>query len=277
LLREYFRYQSKQEGDDFIHVLQGGIASSGIAVAKTIPQNPVIADIDRVRLAIPHLELLSQEMLDDIPNPDDNLMWAFLGVARFYGGQGQYNSAERYFDNCLEAVQSRLGDNHPLVATSLNNLAELYRSQGRYTEAEPLYLQALDLSKRLLGDNHPDVATSLNNLALLYYSQGRYPEAEPLYLEVLDLRKRLLGDNHPSVANSLNNLALLYQSQGRYPEAEPLLLEAINIATQVLGENHPHTQTVYQNYLRMLSQLPEAELRQRFPLPHPLKPKPPHP
>jgi len=72
LLREYFRYQSKQEGDDFIHVLQGGIASSGIAVAKTIPQDPVIADIDRVRLAIPHLELLSQEMLDDIPNPDDN-------------------------------------------------------------------------------------------------------------------------------------------------------------------------------------------------------------
>ncbi|WP_235194897.1 tetratricopeptide repeat protein, partial [Microcystis aeruginosa] len=68
-------------------------------------------------------ERLRQEMLDDIPNPDDNLMWAFLGVALFYEGQGQYNSAERYCDNCLEAVQSRLGDNHPQVAASLNNLA----------------------------------------------------------------------------------------------------------------------------------------------------------
>nr|NCR19565.1 tetratricopeptide repeat protein [Microcystis aeruginosa LL13-03]NCR68996.1 tetratricopeptide repeat protein [Microcystis aeruginosa LL11-07] len=65
--------------------------------------------------------------------------------------------------------------------------------------------------------------------------------------------KRLLEDNHPDVATSLNNLAALYQSQGSYPEAEPLYLEAINIATQVLGENHPHTQTFYQNYLRMLS------------------------
>ena len=241
LLREYFRYQSKQEGDDFIHVLQGGIASSGIAVAKTIPQYPVIADIDRVRLAIPHLELLSQEMLDDIPNPDDNfnLMWAFLGVARFYKGQGQYNSAERYFDNCLEAVQSRLGDNHPSVATSLSNLAGLYNSQGRYPEAEPLLLEALDLIKQLLGDNHPDVATSLNNLAELYRSQGRYPEAEPLYLEALDLRKRLLGDNHPDVANSLNNLAGLYESQGRYPEAEPLYLEALDLYKRLLGDNHP--------------------------------------
>ena len=249
LLREYFRYQSKQEGDDFIHVLQGGIASSGIAVAKTIPQNPVIADIDRVRLAIPHLELLSQEMLDDIPNPDDdnNLVWAFVGVARFYEGQGQYNSAERYCDNCLEAVQSRLGDNHPLVATSLNNLAELYYFQGRYTEAEPLLLEALDLRKRLLRDNHPDLATSLNNLAYLYKSQGRYKEAEPLYLEALELFKRLLGDNHPDVARSLNNLARLYNSQGKYEEAEPLYLQALAIAEQALGENHPTTVRIREN------------------------------
>ncbi len=67
------------------------------------------------------------------------------------------------------------------------------------------------------------------------------------------MTKLLLGDNHPSVATFLNNLAALYKSQGRYTEAEPLYLEAINIATQVLGENHPHTQTVYRNYLRMLS------------------------
>jgi tetratricopeptide (TPR) repeat protein len=172
-----------------------------------------------------------------------------------------------------------LGDNHPDVATSLNNLAYLYKSQGRYPEAEPLYLEALDLRKQLLGDNHPDVATSLNNLGQLYYSQGRYPEAEPLLLEALDLIKRLLGDDHPDVATSLNNLAGLYYSQGRYPEAEPLYLQALAIAEQALGENHPNTQTFYQNYLRMLSQLPEAELRQRFPeeVVEMLKPKPPHP
>ena len=135
------------------------------------------------------------------------------------------------------------------------------------------------MRQQLLGDNHPHVATSLNNLAALYYSQGRYTEAEPLYLEALDLYKRLLGDNHPDVAQSLNNLAYLYNSQGRYTEAEPLYLEAINIFRERLGENHPHTQTVYQNYLRMLSQLPEAELRQRFPeeVVEMLKPKPPHP
>ncbi|MBE9073173.1 tetratricopeptide repeat protein [Microcystis sp. LEGE 08355] len=200
-------------------------------------------------------------------------------LALLYQSQGRYTEAEPLYLEALDLLKRLLGDNHPDVATSLSSLAALYCSQGRYTEAEPLYLEALDLCKRLLGDNHPDVALSLNNLAELYRSQGRYTEAEPLHLEALDLFKLLLGDNHPHVANSLNNLAALYDSQGRYEEAEPLYLEAINIATQGLGENHPHTQTFYRNYLRMLSQLPEAELRQRFPdeVVEMLKPKPPHP
>jgi tetratricopeptide (TPR) repeat protein len=248
LLREYFRYQSEQEGDDFIHVLQEGIASSGIAIAETIPQAPVIADIERVRLAIPHLELLSQEMLNDISNPDEDLIWAFVGVAWFYHGQGQYNLAETHLENCLEAVQSRLGENHPSVASSLNNLALLYDSQGRYKEAEPLYLQALELFKRLLEENHPNIAILLNNLiaillnnlAELYRLQGRYEEAKLLFLQALELFKRLLGENHPSVATSLNNLANLYKSQGKYEEAESLLLQALELNQRLLGENHPY-------------------------------------
>jgi tetratricopeptide (TPR) repeat protein len=65
-------------------------------------------------------------------------------------------------------MQKLLGDEHPDVATSFNNLAVLYYAQGRYSEAEPLYQQALALRQNLLGDEHPDVATSFNNLALLY-------------------------------------------------------------------------------------------------------------
>ena len=73
--------------------------------------------------------------------------------------------------------------NHPQLATHLNNLAGLYKSQGRYTEAEPLYLQAIAIDKQSLPENHPSLATHLNNLAGLYKSQGRYTEAEPLYLQ----------------------------------------------------------------------------------------------
>ena len=57
-----------------------------------------------------------------------------------------------------------LGDEHPNVATSLNNLAALYDDKGRYASAESLYQQALELYKRLLGEEHPNTITVRNNL-----------------------------------------------------------------------------------------------------------------
>ncbi|GCA73562.1 photosystem I assembly protein Ycf3 [Microcystis aeruginosa NIES-2520] len=155
--------------------------------------------------------------------------------------QGKYNEAIPLAEQALAIIKQQLGDNHPLTAQSLNNLALLYQSQGRYSEAEPLYNRSLAIRKQQLGDNHPDTATSLNNLALLYQSQGRYSEAEPLYKQALAIRKQQLGDNHPNTALSLNNLALLYQSQGRYSEAEPLFKQALAIRKQQLGDNHSNT------------------------------------
>jgi CHAT domain-containing protein len=161
--------------------------------------------------------------------------------------QGKYNEAIPLAKKVLAICKQVLGDNHPLTAQSLNDLARLYKSQGRYAEAEPLYKQALAICKQQLGDNHPDTATSLNNLAELYRYQGRYSEAEPLYKQALAIRKAQLGDNHLSTATSLNNLALLYKSQGRYAEAEPLYKQALAIRKAQLGDNHLSTATSLNN------------------------------
>jgi CHAT domain-containing protein/Tfp pilus assembly protein PilF len=161
--------------------------------------------------------------------------------------QGKYNEAISLAEKVLAIRKKVLGDNHPLTAQSLNNLAVLYQSQGRYSEAEPLYKQALAITKSQLGDNHPDTATNLNNLAEIYQSQGRYREAEPLYKQALAIYKKQLGDNHPDTATSLNNLAGLYQNQGRYTEAETLFKESLTIRKAQLGDNHITTATSLNN------------------------------
>ncbi|NCS26547.1 MAG: tetratricopeptide repeat protein [Microcystis aeruginosa BS13-02] len=243
LLRRYFR--DKLEASPHAEPAKRRYCEIMAKKSAEMPQDTTVEIVEEFKPFLLHLQTSVGEYPQYIA--DEDLFWSYTGLAWYYKGQGLYAIAEPYYQDCLTATRTHLGDNHPHVAASLNNLALLYKSQGRYTEAEPLYLEALDLTKRLLGDNHPLVATSLNNLAELYRSQGRYTEAEPLYLEALDLTKRLLGDNHPSVATSLNNLANLYDSQGRYTEAEPLYLEALDLCKRLLGDNHPHVATSLNN------------------------------
>ncbi|MDB9506114.1 tetratricopeptide repeat protein [Microcystis aeruginosa CS-338/01] len=181
--------------------------------------------------------LEAQTQLSEAQTQLNSVLASLNGVRNQVG----VSEAELLLQQSLAIRKQQLGDNHPDVAQSLNNLAELYLSQGRYSEAEPLLQQSLAIRKQQLGDNHPDVAQSLNNLAELYLSQGRYSESKPLLQQSLAIRKQQLGDNHPDVAQSLNNLAELYLSQGRYSEAEPLYKQALTIRKQQLGDNHPDT------------------------------------
>ena len=234
VVQEFFRAQLAAKHGP---TLQSAFCKMIVAQAKHLDDSPTREQIEQIQGVILHLEATALEWVELLA--EEELIWPFVGIGRFYEGQGSYGLAEHWRKNCLETVNRVLGDEHPHVASSLNNLAGLYDNQGRYKEAEPLYLDALALRKRVLGDEHPHVASSLNNLAGLYDNQGRYEEAEPLYLDALALRKRVLGDEHPHVASSLNDLAALYYNQGRYKEAEPLYLDALALRKRVLGDEHP--------------------------------------
>ncbi|MEH2162514.1 MAG: tetratricopeptide repeat protein, partial [Nostoc sp.] len=81
--------------------------------------------------------------------------------------------AEPLYLQALELRKRLLGDNHPDVAASLNNLAELYFFTGRYSEAEPLYLQAFAICEQTLGVDHPNTITVRGNYAI--FLREAYP------------------------------------------------------------------------------------------------------
>jgi tetratricopeptide (TPR) repeat protein len=244
VVQEFFRtkLQGKGESGDAI---KSSFCAVIVAQAKTLEDRPTLIQIERVRGAIAHLKETANHWLEFLPEED--MIWPFLGLGRFYQGQGNYDLAESPYLQALERLKEVLGNDHPHVASSLNNLALLYYHQGRYKEVEPLYLQALEHLKKVLGNEHPYVATSLNNLAELYGNQGHYEEAEPLCLQALELRKKVLGNEHPDVLTSLNNLAELYRNQGRYEEAEPLCLQTLELRKKVLGNDHPDVATSLSN------------------------------
>jgi Tfp pilus assembly protein PilF len=196
---------------------------------------------------------------------DADVATALQNLAALLKAQGKYDEAEPLYRQSL-AIDRKVstlmsvylfhrtscqvyGDEHPKVATDLNNLAELLRAQGKYNETEPLHRQSLEIKRKVLGEQHPSVAASFNNLAELLKTQGKYDEAEPLYRRSLAIDRKVsalmsvclfhrtscqvYGDEHPKVATDLNNLAELLRAQGKYDEANPLYQQSLAISRKV--------------------------------------------
>lgn len=208
-----------------------------VSKIQNIPQSPNRECIKLASPIIPHLEEVANNWIISVG--DEDLIEVFVGLGRFYFGQGLYALAEHYYQQFLSTVRVRFGDKHSFVALSLTCLAYLYSYTGRYEESKILNKQALTLCQSLLGDNHPLVAVNFNNLAGVYSSMGYYAESEKLYNQALDIYKCLFGQNHQDVATCLNGLAHLYFLTERHTEAEPLLKQVVEIRKNLLGEEHP--------------------------------------
>ncbi len=210
LIREFL--QVKLQASPQINELKQAFTGSFIKISQTIPKSPTLQFINSVKNAIPHLTEVAENHLNQLSHT--NLFWVLYSLGNFYKGQGLYVLAEPWYQQCVSELKSRLGENHPSTASSLNNLALLYNSMGRYEEAEPIYKQALELKKQLLGENHPSTASSLNNLANLYSDMGRYEEAEPIYKQAVEIAERVLGESHPHTVMYRNNFEDFRKKQG---------------------------------------------------------------
>jgi CHAT domain-containing protein/tetratricopeptide (TPR) repeat protein len=158
-----------------------------------------------------------------------------LDAAPRLEARGRLEEALALRRKLLELRQRTLGEEHPLVSTSLNGMALNLTDQRRFAEAETLHRQSLALSEKTQGPNHPDTATSCNNLAANLNAQGKFAQAEPYYRRALEVREKVLGPDHPETLASLGHVGTNLDSQGKHAEAEALLRRAFSGRKRGLG------------------------------------------
>lgn len=213
-------------------------AERAVRLVSAAFPSPDVATWERCQQLVPHALACAEHI--------EHWSFAFPEAASLLHQTGRYLYQRAAYEQALPLLQQALalreqvlGSEHPLVAESLDILAELSREQGQYAEALPLYQRALAIREQVLEPTHSDVAESLNNLALLYCAQGQNEQALPLYQRARALWEQTLGAHHPLVATSLNNLAELYRTQGQYKQALSLYQQALTIRVQALGPGHP--------------------------------------
>ncbi|AZO76737.1 MULTISPECIES: tetratricopeptide repeat protein [unclassified Bosea (in: a-proteobacteria)] len=91
--------------------------------------------------------------------------------------QGRLAQAEAKVREALAVKVGMLGEDHPLLASMLNNLGYIAVQQQRFAEAEPSLAKARQLIERIGGRMHPVLGPILANLVLVHEALGKSVEA----------------------------------------------------------------------------------------------------
>jgi CHAT domain-containing protein len=138
---------------------------------------------------------------------------------------GDFSGARPYYEQALAINRKVLGEEHPAMATSLNQLGALLRAMGDFSGARPYYEQALAIRRKVLGEEHPDTANSLNNLGDLFWAIGDIAQAVTFFERGLNAEEQSLAANL-SIGSEAQKKAFLETMVGTSYSAVSLNIEA---------------------------------------------------
>ena len=80
-------------------------------------------------------------------------------------GQGKYPEALEYYNKSLEIKIKVHGLDHPVVATTQDNIGCVLQRQGKLPDALKMHEKVLKTRVAVLGPEHPSVADTYNKCA----------------------------------------------------------------------------------------------------------------
>ena len=211
-------------------------AREGLALDQRVlaPNHPQIASahngVARVLEAEGKLSEAEQEYgqaLDVLRAANQSSGWAAsqinLNLAILELDRRQYAEAERRSRSALENFRKLGGDDTPLVATALIEVANDRVFQGDPQSVEPLLRQALKIRQEKFRPGHPAIIFAETRLGEALVAEGKFAEAEPILRHAMSAARNA---EFPlavwQVAEPESALAACLGALGRTSEAEQL-------------------------------------------------------
>ncbi|MEM6794685.1 MAG: serine/threonine-protein kinase [Acidobacteriota bacterium] len=184
--------------------------------------------------------LLRQSLIPE-PEPGDlaDRAEAWDLLAQIAYSEGSYEEAERLGLRGLEGRRQALGEGHPKVAVSLNNVAAIRRAKGDLEGARQVLEETLEMRRRVYGDDHGAVVLSLKNLVTLHLAEGDLDAAEQRLELAASTARRIYGPEHKVLAEVLHSQAELQSKRGDGDKAVELQRRALAIHRLRLQPGHP--------------------------------------
>jgi tetratricopeptide (TPR) repeat protein len=152
---------------------------------------------------------------------------------------GDYDAAERLFDELIPARTAALGAEHPKVLGLRANRANLFYFRGDFGRCREAHAELLPLREQVLGPGHAQVARTLNSLAVCLNKAGRAAEALPLLQRAVAIFAAQRGPDHPDTLSAKSDLGGVHNHLGDHASALAVNLEVLAARERELGEDHP--------------------------------------
>ncbi|WP_437339154.1 tetratricopeptide repeat protein [Sorangium sp. So ce394] len=216
------------------HALRGRHVARAERLARRIDAALYNAGLyaHNLRLAERHVEAL----------PESAFGQRWLGYAEFKAGRAPARAGERIQRGHALLIRAHGTEEHPEVATSLNELGGVLRAQGDFAGARKALERSLAIQAKVHGtEEHPSVAASLHELGGVLRAQGDLAGARKALERSLAIQAEVHGtEEHPSVTASLHALGGVLMAQGDLAGARKALERSLAIKAEVHGtEEHP--------------------------------------
>ncbi|HEY0151145.1 MAG TPA: toll/interleukin-1 receptor domain-containing protein [Longimicrobium sp.] len=154
---------------------------------------------------------------------------------------GFTSAAERILVLAHDAVNRRLGCDHPATLMLLGNLGSCIHSRGDLLAALQTLEDAWRGNARAFGENDPGTLTALVSLAAVYAEVGRFANAAKLQARAVAGLRAVRGEEDEVTLTALNNHALLHADMGQCERARDVQELVIGILVRLHGERAPAT------------------------------------
>jgi tetratricopeptide (TPR) repeat protein len=188
-----------------------------------------------------------------LPMEDYNDLLSDYGI--FLLEYAFYEEAKAVYYRLIANEEKKYGLNHPMTATSYNNIGVVFFHKGEYTKALEYYNKALKIRQQVLGDEHSDTANTYNKIGLVYDSLEDNEKTLEYYFKALEIREKVLGTEHPDSSGSYKNIGNVCYRQKKYNDALEYYFKALTICEKVFGLEHADTADCYSNIGMVYSDL----------------------
>lgn len=170
--------------------------------------------------------------------------------------KGDWGDAVLCWENALEVRQQALGDSHPDVANTLNNMGIALGRLERFDEAMESLNKALQIRTTIYGKLHLEIAATLHNIANVFQQMKDYNGALRCFEEAKRTQEHLLGEDDVLVARTANAIGHLNYECQHFQEA----CKAYNEARSVFSRaGYGQGDDEYDNVLLDIEDAMEAE------------------